>query len=157
MMDIENVVSNYQSIAAAAGAILSDKSLDTGAAPTLPDSFQAVGTPFHDFGRGAPIHCFVKITEAVSTGSSPTVACALVMADDAALTTNLTVLEDTGAIAAATLVVGYQFRLGTIPPGLSRRYVGFRYTIAVATTTTGKVFAAFVNSVGSIRVTSSAS
>lgn len=154
MMDNENVVSNQQSIAAVASAILSDKSIDMGASDTLAPSFQAIGTPFHDWGRGTPVHCYVKVTEAVSTGSSPTVACALVMADDGALTSNLTVLMDSGAIAAATLVVGYEFRLGTLPPGITKRYIGFRYTIGTATTTTGKVFAAFLVNRPSIRVTS---
>lgn len=153
MMDIENVVSNQQSIAAAAGAILSDKSIDMGVSDTLAPSFQAIGSPFHDWGRGTPVHCFVKITELVSTGSSPTVACALVMSDNADLT-SATVLMDSGAIAAATLVVGYEFRLGSLPPGITKRYIGFRYTIAVAATTTGKVFAAFLVNRPSIRVTS---
>ena len=42
MMDLDNVVSNYQSLVATAGAILSELSWDPGAAATPPPAFQAV-------------------------------------------------------------------------------------------------------------------
>lgn len=158
MMDLENVVSKHQSLVAAAGAILSDFSLDLGASDTLPAAFQAVGSPFHDFGRGREIHCFVKVTEDFdSAGDAVTCQCALVMADNAALSSNLTVLSETPAIAQSVLLEGYEFRLGTVPPGITKRYLGFRFTTATADATAGKVFAAFVVGRGSIRVTGAAS
>ena len=49
------------------------------------------------------------------------------MADNGALSANLTVSSETPAIALATLVAGYQFRLGTVPVGISRRFIGFRW------------------------------
>jgi len=63
-----------------------------------------------------------------------------VEADNAALTSNLTVLAETPAIAIATLVAGYKVKLPAFPPG-AKRYKGIQYVIAVATTTAGKVTA----------------
>lgn len=158
MMDSENVVSNYQSLVAAAGAILSDKSVDLGASDTIAPAFQAVGSPFHDYGRGRTLFCFVKVTEEFdSAGDAVTCKCSLIMADNAALTTNATVLYETPAIAQASLLVGYVFRLGSLPPGITKRYIGFKYTTATADATAGKVFAAFLPDMPSVRVTSSAS
>ena len=155
MMDAENIVSNYQSLVAAAGAILSDYSIDLGAADSLPSSFQSPGTPFSDFGRGREIHAFAKVTTDVdSAADNVTCQCAIVMADNAALSSNLTVLYETPAIAQSVLVRGYEFRLGTVPGGITKRYLGLRYTTAVADATAGIVFAGFLVNRGTVRVTS---
>ena len=45
--------------------------------------------------------------------------------------------------ALATLIAGYQFRLA-VPPGVSKRYLGLRYTVGTAETTAGKVTAGLV-------------
>ena len=154
MMDFENIVSNQQSLVQAAGAILSERSLNLGTADTLPAAFQAVGTPFKDVGRGGPLFCFVKVTETFdSAGDAVTCKVALVSADNAALDSNLTVIYETAAIAQAVLLAGYQFLLGSVPPGITQQYLGFRYTTAVADATAGKVYGAFTPTPnGTVRV-----
>lgn len=141
ILDVENILSDDQDLAQTAGTYLSTYSIDLGAAGTAYPG----GTVPKDIGKGRPVDVLVQVTEAFTSGGSATVQARLVMADNAALTTNKTVLQETSAIAVATLVAGYQFRLGgSIPPGVSKRYLGVDYVIATATTTAGKVTAALV-------------
>lgn len=154
MMDNECIVSNSQSaIQAAVGALLSDFSYDTGVAGTPPAAVQAIGSIFHDLGRGGALQAFAEVNTTI-TGAGLTMQCALVMADNAVLSTNLTVLSETPAIAVATLVAGYQFAIGAIPQGISRRFLGFRYTTAVAVATAGTLFAGFLVGRQTVRVAS---
>lgn len=144
MLDAETVVSNHQSLVAAAGAILSEFSYDLGVAGTPPAAYQAIGGIIYDVGRGGQIQAVAQVSETFdSAGDVVTCACALVMADNAALSSNLVVLSETPAIAQAVLLAGYMFRLGTVPQGITKRYLGFRYTTAVADATAGKIFAYF--------------
>jgi len=155
MMDAETIVANQQSLVASAGAILSEFSYDLGAAGTPAAAFQAVGSIIHDLGRGNGLQAWAQVTTAfASSGNLVTCKCALVMADDAALTSNLTVLSETPAIACATLVAGYQFRLGTVPPGITKRYLGYRFTTATEDATAGVVMAGFLVGRASVRVSS---
>lgn len=154
MLDQETVVSNAQSlIQAGVGALLSDYSYNLGAAGTPPAAFQAVGNIVHDVGRGRHMEAYAQIVETVTSGGAITIQCALVMADNAALSSNLTVLSETPAIALATLVAGYQFRLGSVPQGITKQYLGFRYTTATAVATAGKVTAGFIVNRPSVHVT----
>lgn len=138
LLDAFNLFSDDQDLSQDAGTYLSDKSIDLGAAVT-----DTLGNTIpSDIGRGVPIEVFCQMTESLSTGSSPTLQAQLVMADNEALDSNLVVLCETIAIAAAVLVAGYQFRLGgMVPPGISKRFLGMRYILATATTTTGKITA----------------
>jgi len=71
-----------------------------------------------------------------------------ILADDAALSTNVTVIGSSGAIPLAELILGARFavelnpRLGTVAR-LGRRYLGARYTVTGTAPTTGSVFADF--------------
>lgn len=141
ILDYTTCFSIAQDLAQTAGNYLCDKSVDVGAAGTIPGN---LGGMIKDGGRGTPVEVIAEVVTTFTSGGSATVQCQLVMADDAALSSNLTVLYETAAIAYATLTAGYQFRLGTIPPGLTKRYVGVRYVIAVATTTAGNVTAGIV-------------
>jgi hypothetical protein len=153
MLDADCIVSNHQSLAVAAGAILSTYSYDLGAAGTPPAAYQAVGAIIHDVGRGYPVQALARVSVTFdSAGDGVTCKCALVMADNAALDSNLTVLSETAAIAQAVLLAGYQFRLGSIPVGITKRYIGFRYTTAVEDATVGSVFAGFVPGFGQISI-----
>lgn len=140
MYDKNLVFSDAQSIAQVAGTYKSD-AYDTWQGATAGAGTAPIGGPLlNDIGRDhTPLFC--EITEAVSTGSSPTVDFRFVQADEATLTTNLATVTSTGALAAAVLVVGYQPAIGPfIPPGrVTQRWIGMTYVIAVATTTTGKV------------------
>lgn len=154
MMDADTIVANQQSlIQAVVGALLSDGAYDLGAAGTPPSAFQAVGNIIHDVGRGFQLHAFAQITETVTATGGLTCQCALVMADNAALTSNLTVLSETPAIGKAALVQGYQFRIGSVPQGVTKRYLGFRFTTATDVALTGKVFAGFTVGRSTVRVT----
>jgi hypothetical protein len=65
------------------------------------------------------------------------------MSDNANLSSP-TVLSETPAIALATLAAGYQFRLKTIPMGVTKRYLGMQYVVAGATTTAGAITSGIV-------------
>ena len=70
----------------------------------------------------------------VAAGAGSTHTMAAIQADDAALTTNVEVLGQI-VVAAAALVPGAEFEI-PIPQGsMTRKYIGFRNTIASGTTT----------------------
>jgi hypothetical protein len=139
MQDIGNLCSDKQTVAIAQGAVLSDKSIDLGLATAGP-----LGTPIHDIGRGREVPLLIQMVESLASLGAATIKVELVMADDAALTSNLVVLWDSGAIAKAVAVAGYQFRCPCVPFGVTKRYLGFRYTIGAADATAGKVVAGIV-------------
>lgn len=138
LLDVQNLVSDDQDLAKAAGTYLSDKSIDLGAVGTIPG---IGGTPIHDVGRGDCPELLVQVTETFTSGGAGTLQAKLVMADDDALTSNVVVLQETLAIALATLVAGYQFRLCCVPFGVTKRYLGIQYVVGTATMTAGKVTA----------------
>jgi hypothetical protein len=143
MHDALEVFSDAQDLAQVVGAYLSTKSIDmwNGARQTTPLG----NTPVLDWGRGNEI----QVECAVSTtfvGATATMIAELVMADDAALTSNLVSLAQspggsiTVGIPVATLVQGYRWRVaGKLPVGLSKRYLGMRYNIYTATMTAGNI------------------
>lgn len=141
LLDTQNLFSRAQDLAVAVGNHLSDKSIDLGATGSHPWH----GSPLSDPGRGLPIYVHAQVVEAFdSDGGAATVQAQLVQADDAALTSNLEVLAETPAVAEATLVPGYTFRLSCLPAGISKRYLGLRYVVAGETATAGKVTAGIV-------------
>ena len=71
----------------------------------------------------------------------------VIVADDAALTTNVTVVGSSGSIPVAELIIGARFAIELNPrlnaaARLGRRYLGIRYT-PTGTGTAGSVFASF--------------
>lgn len=135
LLDKRNLFSDNQDLAKAAGNYLSDFSVD----------MLAAGTDFHGGKipgeKGTEIEVFAQVTTAFATGTS--VQAQLVSADDAGLTTNLTVLQQSDVIPTAKLVPGYRFRLGTdLPNGITQQYLGLRYVLAGASAfTAGKITA----------------
>lgn len=146
LLDAQSLFSNDQDLAKAAAAYLSDKSIDVGAAGTIPAGFQARGTAPRDVGKGKAKNVLVQVTETFTSGGAGTLKVELVTADDEALTSNLAVHAVSDVIALATLAAGYQFLVPyALPPGIGAdRYVGLRYTIGTATMTAGKVTAGLV-------------
>lgn len=121
------------------GTFLSEKSLYMGSAQTIPGYTTAA--PVNDKGRGTPKRLSVKmVTSAVSAGGG-TLKAELIMADDEALTSNVKSLKITDVIAVAQLVKGYEFRLGYLPPGITKKWLGIRITIGTAVFTAGKITA----------------
>lgn len=82
-------------------------------------------------------------TTATDSGDDATVTVELVGADNAALTTNPTVMASFGALALATLVGGTTLGIMAMPFYKTRRYFGVRYTVASGPLTAG-AFSAFV-------------
>lgn len=138
-LDAQCLFSDLQDIGQVAGTYLCTNSYDLGVAEA-----DALGnTILKDLGRGNAPELFVMINEAVTSGGAATVDFQLIQADNEAMTSNLQVLQSTGAIAVATLVSGYQPRL-SLPAGITKRYLGIQYVIATATTTAGTVTAGLV-------------
>jgi hypothetical protein len=140
------LLSDDQDLAQVAGNYLSDKSYDTGAAGTPENAVQFGGTVAlkNDPAQGAPLPLDMQVTESFDSLGAATVQFQAVEADNAALTSNLTVLAETPAIGYATLVAGYQPHLNYFPRG-AKRYKGVRYVIAGATTTAGAVTASLAS------------
>lgn len=135
----------------ALGTFSNQQAITASAASTSSIDLSATGTPApghtvalsRDIGRGNPVNIRVQVTEAFATCDSLKVA---VQTDaDTAFGSVVTVLE-TEAIAVASLTVGYVFNLQWIPRNTDERYLRLYYTVAGSNATTGKVFAAVVES-----------
>jgi hypothetical protein len=99
-----------------------------------------------DIGEGKPLFMNFAITTACTDGTSTEFQ--IVVADDAALSSNLVVIGSSGAVPVASLVAGANFPV-PIPPkvgSLGKRYLGARYAV-VGTNTTGKVTADIVEAI----------
>lgn len=90
-------------------------------------------TAAQDISIGRRVSLLGNVRVAAGAGSSHVMA--VIQADDAALTVNVEVLNQLPALAAATLIKGYQFEV-PVPQGvMTRKYLGFRDTITGGTTT----------------------
>jgi hypothetical protein len=145
MRDAATIVAQNQDLTnQGVGSVTSLNSYDVGVAGAPPPAFQAIGNITADFGRGKAIYDEVRVTTAFTSGSSTaTVQVKLIMADSADLVTGQTVLQETAAILVTALVVGYRLRLGTVPAGVTKRYLGYLFVVAVETVTAGTLWAEF--------------
>jgi len=123
MLDVQNLFSDQQVLTSAtANVLLSSNTIDL-----LPTSVGSLGyVPTADIGRGNEANLFVQLTADVVGATSLLVE--LIVADNAALTTNPTVVAGSGAVPVASLKAGYRFGITSIPPGITKRYAGLRYT-----------------------------
>lgn len=136
LFDANVTFSQDQSLAQVAGTYLSDKSVDT-----LTVGTPVIGGPLiKDWGRGAYQLEVVSQVTTTFVGATATLTVNLVMADDGPLSVNLTTLYSSPAIAVTALTAGKQIPVCSIPPGITRRFLGLSYVIATATTTAGKVW-----------------
>lgn len=142
LIDKETLLSDSQDLAQVAGTYVSTNSIDLGTAGTPPAGFQARGSPPHDVGRARKAQLLIQVDEAFTSAGAATLVVDVIMSANADLSSP-TILESSQAIAKATLVAGYQFRLG-VPVGITARYLGVQYTVGTATTTAGKVTAALL-------------
>lgn len=142
LIDSQALFSDAQTLAISATSnALSTNTIDLGAAGTNALGF----SPILDPGRGVPVIVSSRIVLAPG-GASSTLKAQLVMADSADLGTNLVVLTQTDDIPVATLVAGYRFRLGALPAGITKRYLGMRYVNGSGNNMTGGgVTSALVN------------
>jgi hypothetical protein len=105
-----------------------------------------LGTPPFDLARGRVPKLIAQITETyLAAAGASTVKVQLVNADTEDLATNPVVLADSGAIAKASLVAGYEFPgFNFMPEKAKQRYLGVVVTIATNPGTAGKLYCGFV-------------
>lgn len=123
----------YQTVTGTNTAVVGSNSFDTtGASPTGQNI---------DLGKGEEMDVVSQVGTAFAGATS--VEIQFISADDAALTSNVTVLGSTGAIPIANLTAGKQVvqNLPIADPRTIRRYVGVQYVI-VGTGSAGTVFTA---------------
>lgn len=82
-----------------------------------------------DIGSGRELYMVFSITTAVSAGTS--VQFEAIVASDAALSSDIVTIGDTGAIAIADLTLGKQLAVRLSPQiaSLGQRYLGARYSV----------------------------
>lgn len=126
-------------------ALFSDKQVVTTTAVST-NSYDT-GTVRRNLGRVGQRVRITADAAAVAAGAA-TVTFDLVQADDAALTTNVTVLASSGPVGKAALTLGASpFDLDL--PDNVQRFVGVRYTVATGPLTAGTFTAAIVGAGGS--------
>tara|TARA_R110000822_G_scaffold82279_4_gene194764 strand:+ start:11249 stop:11689 length:441 start_codon:yes stop_codon:yes gene_type:complete len=130
IMDSLNEFADGQSIAAVASTILATNQIDMQEAK--------------DIGNGQPVYLVIQIDTAV-VGTSSTINFRLRSDSSAAIhATTSTAHIETGAIAEATLVAGYQVVIPLpIEGNVYERYLGVQAIIGTATTSAG-AFSAFL-------------
>lgn len=98
-----------------------------------------------DIGLGEDVWAICNtVVNATDTSSDATLVVEVISADDAALTTNVQVHASSGTLAfAAFATAGTNLLRAKLPSLLSRRYIGFRYTVASGPLTAGQFDAFF--------------
>ena len=96
-----------------------------------------------DMGEGGDLYMNFAMTEAFAGGTSTNFE--IIIADNAALSSNVQVIGASGAIVTADLTLGKNVavRLNPQIASLGKRYLGARYTVS-GTNTAGKVVADIV-------------
>ncbi len=99
-----------------------------------------------DIGEGHDLYMNFAMTEAFAGGTSTNFE--VIIADNAALSSNVVVVGASGAIATAGLTLGTNVAVRINPQigSLGKRYIGARYTVS-GTNTAGKVTADIVETI----------
>jgi hypothetical protein len=110
------------------------------------------GNTPNELGRGEPLEIAISTLVAATAAGAATVNFELIQADDAALTTNVETLDQTGPIGKATLAIGalVNLKYGKASPLAARRYIGVRYTVSTGPLTAGTFSAAIVKNAADI-------
>lgn len=131
ILDTQELLSSAQSIAAAAGDVVSTNYYDTGAAA--------------DVGIGEELFLQIATVAAVTSGGAATVQFVL-QTDDNSSFSSPREFPLTGAVALAALTANTVQYRGRLPVGLER-YLRVVYRIGTATTTAGTATAFFTKNV----------
>lgn len=124
-----------------------EQAVTASAASTNVIDLLAAGIPYGNdaaLNRDLGIHEIplrIQVTTAFATLTSLKVA---VQTDDNSSFSSATTVLETEAIAAASLVAGYQFNIDRIPLKTTERYVRLYYTVAGSDATAGKITAGVV-------------
>lgn len=108
----------------------------------LPGTDVQGNTAAHDPGL-SELAVEARVTADFTSAGAATVQFVLCTYTDAARTANRKIIQQTDAIAKATLVKGYRAYLGKLPPNISQEFASVEYVVAVAALTAGKVRAYF--------------
>lgn len=131
ILDSQEFLSSAQSIAAAAGDVVSTNYYDTGSAA--------------DVGVGEELFLQINLPTAVTSGGAATVQFVL-QTDDNTSFSSPREFPLTGAVALSALTVNSVQYRGRLPVGLER-YLRLVYRIGTATTTAGAATAFFTKNV----------
>jgi len=116
-----------------------DQTLVNAATGSTVTSTNVIDVTTLDIGKGEPIEVLMQMTSALTGG---TLQVKLITSAYAGLTGSST-LYDSGAVAAATLVAGYQFPIRTLP-NITKRYMGLLLINGTAPSTAGAISAGLV-------------
>jgi hypothetical protein len=99
-----------------------------------------------DIGEGKDLYMNFAVTEAFAGGTSTNFE--VIIADNAALSSNVVVVGASGATVTADLTLGKNIavRINPLIGSLGKRYIGARYTVS-GTNTAGKVLADIVETI----------
>lgn len=99
-----------------------------------------------DIGEGKDLYMNFAVTEAFAGGTSTNFE--VIIADNAALSSNVVVVGASGATVTADLTLGKNIAVRINPQigSLGKRYIGARYTVS-GTNTAGKVVADIVEAI----------
>ena len=123
--------------------LFSDKQAVTATAVSSDAYDLGATTPIRSAGRGTDLRAFFTVNTTATAAGAATVVFELIEADNAALTTNVTVLAASAAIPVANLTAG-AVPFDVVLPGNTRRFIGARYTVATGPLTAGQVTAGLV-------------
>ena len=113
ILDYENLFSDDQVVTATAD---SEHLIDLGADDPLVQQLVERG-----------LDVWVQITKAMTAGGTDLTV--VVEVDDDVTFGSSTIVVQSAAVVAATLIAGYQFLIGTIPAHISERYIQLVYTV----------------------------
>lgn len=148
MFDAQNCFSWKQAITT--GTTRSTNVIDLGSPGTiyLPPLKGTNPTAEIDIGKGEPLELLIMVNETFTSLGAATLQAILSQGtgtDGTDINAGEVTLFDSGAIAVATLVAGYQFKFRTFFPPTKLRYLQMRYVVAVADMTAGKISAGIVD------------
>ncbi len=146
ILDLQNLISDSQTLAVAAGTVIATNKIDLGAAGTIPPGFQARGSAPHDLQGGTDMELLCQIDQTVTSGGALTLQVQIIVDDDPAMGSPV-VLSSSAVIALATLVAGYNFKLKV--PNYNNtttdyRYLSAQYVIGTAAGTAGTITTALL-------------
>jgi hypothetical protein len=122
ILDTQNLFSDSQAITVTAD---STNVIDLGAAS-------------RDISVGGELDILIQVMQAFTAAGAATLQTQVITSDDSGFATGNVTVFDSGAVAKATLVAGYQIRVGQLQ-GPVKRYLKLVFTVATGPMTAGKV------------------
>jgi hypothetical protein len=102
------------------------------------------GKAAKDWGSGEALVPYFKVTSKAASNPTTSMTVTIEGADNAALSTNAVVLS-TRTVLTAALTAGAIFRMPPLQPGVSKQFVGCRFTPNGGSATTGEYVVGFLS------------